>query len=482
MACFHNCHILFILNLLLLSFLLSSAKSYSENIQGYSWDTEYFEQKIDHYDYRTDNTGTYKQRYLINSDNFKDKSKPIFFYTGNEGDITLFAQNTGFIWDNAHLFGALIVFAEHRYYGSSLPFGSQSFANNSVLAFFTVEQALRDYVELIAYLKGNVASPNSPVIAFGGSYGGMLSAWLRMKYPNAVVGAYAASAPIFQFTGMTPCETFNSIVTRTYNASGENCPINIRNSWKVIRKMYQTGQSDMIFSIFNLCEKIPDEKTLDEFIATLTNIWVSMAMADYPYPANFLANLPAWPVASACNILNKSPANDLALMELISEAVQVFTNYSKSVKCFNFTNGGNPPSLTGNEWPYQFCTEIVMPMCSDGINDMFEAQKWDFESFSKNCMQQFNVTPDESWAEREFNGKNFSQEASNIYFTNGHLDPWSGAGVLSTISISNTLIAYVIEDGAHHVDLRGRNSADTPSITAARLLGLELMTKWINQL
>ena len=53
-------------------------------------------------------------------------------------------------------------------------------------SYLTIEQALADYAALIFHIKDKYEATGSPVIAFGGSYGGMLAAWLRAKYPNAV--------------------------------------------------------------------------------------------------------------------------------------------------------------------------------------------------------------------------------------------------------------------------------------------------------
>lgn len=64
-----------------------------------------------------------------------------------------------------------------------MPFGNETFAQQN-LKYLTVEQAMMDYVELIKSIRATYAAQDKPVITFGGSYGGMLSAWLRMKYPH----------------------------------------------------------------------------------------------------------------------------------------------------------------------------------------------------------------------------------------------------------------------------------------------------------
>ncbi len=41
-----------------------------------------------------------------------------------------------------------------------------------------------------------IMSKDNKWISFGGSYSGALSGWLRMKYPETVVGAVATSGPV----------------------------------------------------------------------------------------------------------------------------------------------------------------------------------------------------------------------------------------------------------------------------------------------
>jgi lysosomal Pro-X carboxypeptidase len=43
---------------------------------------------------------------------------------------------------------------------------------------------MMDYNSLIKQIRYEYGAPNTPCIVLGGSYGGMLASWLRMKYPQ----------------------------------------------------------------------------------------------------------------------------------------------------------------------------------------------------------------------------------------------------------------------------------------------------------
>ena len=79
---------------------------------GVEYSVEYYTQVVDHFSFR--NESTFQQRYLIHKDYWTGAASkgPIFLYCGNEGDIEWFAANTGFLWDIAPVYGALILFPE----------------------------------------------------------------------------------------------------------------------------------------------------------------------------------------------------------------------------------------------------------------------------------------------------------------------------------------------------------------------------------
>jgi lysosomal Pro-X carboxypeptidase len=120
----------------------------------------------------------------------------------------------------------------------------------------------------------------------------MLSSWFRIKYPNIVEGALAASAPVRQF--VVDCESFLETTTNTFKKSNPECPNIIRESWDAINNLAQTSEGlANLTKIFHICDPVQDVKELKDF---LNDLYGNAAMGDYPYEANFLSPLPAWPV------------------------------------------------------------------------------------------------------------------------------------------------------------------------------------------
>ncbi|XP_049745599.1 lysosomal Pro-X carboxypeptidase isoform X3 [Elephas maximus indicus] len=401
----------------------------------------YFKQKVDHFGF--DINKTFKQRYLIADKYWKKDGGSILFYTGNEGDIIWFCNNT----DSRHL------------------------------NFLTSEQALADFAKLIKHLKQTIpGAENQPVIAVGGSYGGMLAAWFRMKYPHLVVGALAASAPIWQFEDLVPCGIFMEIVTRDFKKSGPNCSESIRRSWNVINRLATTSSGlQWLSEALHLCSPLTDFQDFRMLKDWISETWVNLAMVDYPYECNFLQPLPAWPIKVVCQYFKDPKVSDQLLVQNLFQALNVYYNYSGQVKCLNISETATS-SLGSLGWSYQACTEIIMPFCTNGVNDMFEPRSWDLEELSDDCFKEWGVRPRPFWITTLYGGKNISSHR-NIIFSNGELDPWSGGGV--TKNITDTLVAINIADGAHHLDLRASNALDPKTVLLARSLEVRYMKQWI---
>jgi len=303
------------------------------------------------------------------------------------------------------------------------------------------------------------------VIAAGGSYGGMLASWMRIKYPHIIDAALAASAPIFQIegTGVTE-EIFNEIVTQDFAKASPTCPNGFRQGFAAI----QNGTLPTLAKKFKLCKPL---NNVDELVNWVVNGVSYMAMADYPYPANFLEPMPGWPINLSCKRMD-APG---AILDRLFNAMSVYYNYTGSATCFD-VNVYSTNAIGDAAWDYQACTEMVMPISSNNVDDMFPPSKFDLDAFTRYCVDKWGVKPRPLWIPTYY-GVNITA-SSNIIFSNGELDPWRGGGLQKTLH--PTLVAILIEQGAHHLDLRKPNPADPQSVIDARKLEIQLLRKWLN--
>ncbi|KAF7687531.1 dipeptidyl peptidase 2 [Silurus meridionalis] len=439
----------------------------------------FFTQILDHFNYNSLGNGTFSQRYLITDQYWRRGLGPVFFYTGNEGDVWDFALNSGFMVELAAKQEALVIFAEHRYYGKSLPFGQESF-NIENVGLLTVEQALADYAIMISELKEELGAQKCPVIVFGGSYGGMLSVYMRIRYPNIVTGALAASAPILSTAGLGDSGQFFRDVTADFENYKPTCKDAVKAAFQKLQTLAQKQDYARIQSAFSLCKAPSSDKDIHQLNGFLRNAFTLMAMMDYPYDTSFMSKMPAFPVKVACEVMLNGTEVLSALRDTVgivynSTGEQIcFDLYSLYVECADPTGCGL--GFNSYAWDYQACTEVEMCFESNNVTDMFPPMPFTQSMRMEYCAKRWAVVPRPGWLKTQYWGNALST-ASNIIFSNGDLDPWANGGIRK--SLSKSLIAINIADGAHHLDLRASNKYDPASVVKARQQEATIIAQWV---
>ncbi|RHZ74521.1 hypothetical protein Glove_221g67 [Diversispora epigaea] len=435
----------------------------------------YYDQYIDHFN---KNSGTFKQKYYVNSTFYKPGA-PIFITTAGESHITKNQVTLSGLSEIAASFNGLMITIEHRFYGESYPPVSKLTTKN-LKKIHTVEQALADFANFIAN------PPNIPKkskwIFVGGSYAGNIATWMRKKYPSLVFAAWASSAPLlakldfFEYdlaVGQAlPCR--NDIISSVEN---------------FIDPILHSGDRIKIASLKSLFGLLVLEDDQDFASALVSPI---AAMVQTYFPPTSPQEIDSIPFF--CKAFDDAPSKDPAVLTAIYAQIYKYFLQAKGLTTNEaILEAYATTYITLNNdvtsYYFQFCSEFgFYQTAPQPPLKRLRSSIVNIAYFNKQCKYLFPgiLSPQVEKFNKVYGGN--IGIFSRTIFTIGENDPWTpltiagrAGGESSDIIAKNIKnnYAYIIANGSHANDLRFPTPQDSESLLKARIFVKETLAKFI---
>jgi hypothetical protein len=473
---------------------------------------EFFaDQLIDHL-HNDKNNKRWTQRYYVWENSFQGPGSPIFLILGGEGAITpekglLYPAVTHYM---APYMGAFVLQPEHRFYGVSQPITRDEIEQRSRdeqrdprIDLLTTEQALMDAIRLLHHVQDRLGCSRQqddptycPVIAVGGSYPGFMSAMARLRFPESIDVAYAASAPMLFYAQQVPSQAYYQHITQVAEQALPGCAAAVQRTLANVQSFYQHQSFRSTAHLIGICpgtipSYIEDSKTfLEEVMMMVAYTFANHNMAFYP-PSNttdlyqscstFMAKEETdhMSISSSLHRLQQFLVQSLAgpINQCVDMREQLPDGPHATITGGDWSGDGT--GAAADSWDFQTCTLLVERISFDG--SMFPNRPWSLEWLEEHCARRFvGVTPRptelfERWRWLDFN------QTSRILFTNGLLDGWSVSGIRS--NISDDILVINFPNGAHHSDLSGHipdPQYDTPDILDGLKRIRHILAGWVD--
>jgi len=304
------------------------------------------------------------------------------------------------------------------------------------------ENALRDYVMLISYLRSQY-DPDwvCPTATFGTSLAGMYAAWLRFKFPAIIDMSVASGSPMTGYPGTSDPFAFTRTITDAWADATQDLEC-----IELIRESFQALEG-------NSCQE------------TLWSVVYNEATY-YSYP-------PRGRMTRSCE--KAKAARDSGLPAWIVALTLCGPQCSAGCPAEEY-----PPSM----WSYLSCTQVVCPIGSNGVTDFFPNEPWDIEVRRENCMKTWGIEPlEEGNYHAEIFGfhhtEKLAKSMSRMMFNFGTYDAWTGFA-LATEDISEDIPIVMVKGSTHGGDLIGGRADDTDEMLTQRARISDILSRWIS--
>ncbi|TVY80978.1 putative extracellular serine carboxypeptidase [Lachnellula suecica] len=488
-----------------------------------SYPPNIFDQIIDHYPksprYEPHAKGTFKQRYFVDSTYYKPGG-PVYLYIGGEtsGESRFSNLETGIIQILMQETNGLGVILENRYYGQSYPFNTSTTDN---LAYLTAEQSIADNAYFAQHavfpgVSGNLTSPGTPWILYGGSLAGAQTAYSLVAHGDVLYAGIGSSATV---VGRLEYPEWYDPIQRT---GPQDCISSVNAIIEKIDRLVDTGNTQAIQelkAIFGL-EKLSDIRDFAQSIA-----WPIGGPFNYPLGtwqelnwSELYSDDTFWDFCSNVTDIN-APANITAVDHALAKYTNgqpwtnlgTYANYFKEAYlplcldgnidsthpgCFstqNATYWADTTNSATRSYIYTTCIEqgayqvapAEYPSLILKVLQVDYTQQWCTWAFPKGKYNSIPPTPDLQRL-NVYGGYNLA--ADRLALVDGDIDPWRDICVHSPKyapprQSTDLRPEYLIAGAGHHWDSAGilDVSAEPLFIQQAHLFEIRTVKKWLRK-
>lgn len=420
----------------------------------------YFNEQI--LDHTNPSSTTFKQRYFEITDYYKPDDGIVILKIGAESDSLSPSGVNDWIKDLAIHFNAIVITIEHRYFGKSKPFNDTSVEH---LKYLTVDQAIEDYKVFHDKYSPDPSikfNKTAPWLLIGGSYPGLLSAYIRAKYPKEFKAAISSAGVVYAIRDYQDFDLQDAI------SMGHECAAVARHTRIQIDKLLKTDK-EFVMRLFNCSDKFIDEDNhqFQYFIGELYTLALQYGN---------LTQL-CGPLVDAYRA-----GNDVvyALSKYAKGFFAETQGYPDSYADYYLKDESNPNSGT-RSWYWMTCNDVAFWQTSPGRLGL-RSPALTAKYFDDQCEKIFGAghIPDVDKFNKEHE---YFKNATNVIYTTDSQDPWTWACVTEEQASDFPADTYIHTifgpEASHHYEFNARQYGDSKDLVRSREEMTRILEKWL---